>query len=83
MCILIHQSSEVYRYILYTHVYMLYVCTYVYGTIFVYVYVVYIVYLANIKFGKLECNTNWQTFSLTNRAILSVHRLLHNTHDNN
>ena len=40
-------------------------------------------YLANIKFGELECNTNWQTFSLANWVILSVHcsMMLHNTHD--
>ena len=28
----------------------------------------YMVHLANIKFGKLECNANWQAFSLANRV---------------
>ena len=43
----------------------------------------YAVYLANIKFGELERNANWWTFSLMNRVILSVHCLitLHHTHD--
>ena len=28
---------------------------------------VYMVHLADIKFGKLECNANWRAFSLANR----------------
>ena len=31
-------------------------------------YTVYAVHMANIKFGKLECNANWRVFSLVNRA---------------
>ena len=30
------------------------------------------VYLADIKFGELECNGNWWTFSLVKRIILNV-----------
>ena len=35
-------------------------------------YTAYTVYLANIRLGKLECNANWWTSSLANRAILCV-----------
>ena len=31
------------------------------------------IYLANIKFGGLDPNANWQTINLVNRVILSVH----------
>ena len=33
-------------------------------------YTVYVVQLANIKFGELECNANWWAFSLANRGIV-------------
>ena len=32
----------------------------------------YVVYYANIKFDKLKCNVNWQTFSLAYRMVLSI-----------
>ena len=28
----------------------------------------YVIHLADIKFGELECNANWQAFSLVNRV---------------
>ena len=39
---------------------------------YMYVCTVYTVYLANIKFSKLECNANWQIKSLVNGTIMSV-----------
>ena len=36
--------------------------------------------LITIKFGELECNVNWQAFSLGNRAILGIDCLA-NTHN--
>ena len=35
-------------------------------------YIIYEVYLVNNKFGELEHDANWQTFSLAKRMILSV-----------
>ena len=49
--------------------------------LYIRIYTVYTVHLMNIKIGKLECKANWQTFSLVNKAMLSVDSLsdTHNT----
>ena len=48
-------------------------------------YGIYTIHLVSIKFGELEHNANWRTFSLVNRMILSVDCLTnnHNTCDYN
>ena len=37
--------------------------------------IAYVVHLANIKFGELECKANWRTFGLAIRTILSIDSL--------
>ena len=44
--------------------------------VFTWTVTVYIVDLANIKFGELECISNWRAFSLVNRVNIRYVRIL-------